>query len=52
MLLPPEQPKPIVIPQADPLAQRAEAGKRLALARSRTTTRASTILGDEDLLGG
>lgn len=45
-------PAPPVMPQPDPEAQKREEIKKLAQARSRTTTRAATILGnDDDTLG-
>lgn len=51
---PPEPPKPLVMPQPDPEAQKLEAERKVAAARAKTTTRASTILGDDqnDRLGG
>lgn len=44
-------PPPVVMPVPDPQAQRRQEIKKLALARSRQTTRAATIIGD-DTLGG
>lgn len=47
----PTPPEPKVMPQADPEAQKREQIRKNAAARARKTTRASTILGDEDTFG-
>jgi hypothetical protein len=44
-------PPPVVMPAPDPQAQRRQEIKKLAQVRSRQTTRAATIIGD-DTLGG
>lgn len=44
-------PKPVVMPVPDPMAERRQQVRKLAEARSRQTTRQSTIIGD-DTLGG
>ena len=48
---PPKAPDPIVMPQADQEAQKREQTKKNAQLRARSTTRASTILGDGETLG-
>lgn len=46
---PPPPPEPVTMPVPDPLAQRRQEMRKLAQARSRQTTRASTIIGDDTL---
>lgn len=46
---PPPAPPPVVMPVPDPQAQRRQQVKQLAQARSRQTTRAATIIGDDTL---
>lgn len=48
----PAPPPPVVMPQADPEAQKREAERQLARRRAGSTTRAATIIGsDSDTLG-
>jgi len=49
---PPVPPAPVAMPAADPETQRRNELKKRAASRARTTTRASTMLGDDDTLGG
>jgi hypothetical protein len=45
-------PPPVVMPDPDPKAMRRQEIRKLAQARSRQTTRAATIIGSDDPLGG
>lgn len=45
-------PAPVVMPVPDPLAQRKQEIRKMADARARQTTRASTIIGDDTLGSG
>jgi hypothetical protein len=45
-------PPPVVMPVPDPMEQRRAATKKLAQTRARQTTRAATIIGNDDPLGG
>jgi hypothetical protein len=48
VIMPPTPPEPVVMPVADPEAQKRQELKKMAVARSRVTTRSATILGNDD----